>query len=211
MCQFAWAQIVLEAYDTRLDLHWIQLRRNDHTYWGIQHAIHLNTWYQWRLRVRDAPAVATEALSYPSDGYIRWHKHVDLGHAVVERGEGSGSGQPFGDPFGSPNLDMPSFSLGLTPASQSLPSGSGTSQMPPALGLGFASFQSPHSAPYGFSEFRVPPPPSTAVSSTPHQPISQASSSDEEEREDDMDGVQHLGFGHRVGKKTVRFTPSDWP
>ncbi|KAI5673403.1 hypothetical protein M9H77_13767 [Catharanthus roseus] len=115
------------------------------------------------------------------------HEHVDPGHAVVEKGEGSASGQPFGDPFDSPNLDMHSFSLGLTPASQSLPSGSGTSQMPPAPGLGFASFQSPHSTSYGFSRFRASPPPGTAVLSTPHQPISQASSSDEEEREDDMD------------------------
>ncbi|KAI5662195.1 hypothetical protein M9H77_21518 [Catharanthus roseus] len=111
------------------------------------------------------------------------HEHVDPGHVEVERGEGSGGGQPTVDPFDSPNLDIPSFSLSLTPASQSLLSGFGTSQMPP------------------------PP----AGSSTPHQPISQASSSDEKERADDMDGVQHYGFGHRVGKKTTRFTASDWP
>ncbi|KAI5669566.1 hypothetical protein M9H77_19419 [Catharanthus roseus] len=126
------------------------------------------------------------------------HEHVDPSHAVVEKGEGSGSGQLIGDPFDSLNLDVPSFSLGLTPASQSLPSGSGTSLMPPAPDLGFASFQSPHSTSCGFSGFRAPPPPGTAGSTTPHQPISQASSSDEEEREDDIDGVQHLGFGHRV-------------
>ncbi|KAI5655232.1 hypothetical protein M9H77_32419 [Catharanthus roseus] len=48
---------------------------------------------------------------------------------------------------------MPSFSLGLTPASQPHPSGSGTSQMPPAPGLGFASFQSPHSSAYEFFSF----------------------------------------------------------
>ncbi|KAI5671930.1 hypothetical protein M9H77_12294 [Catharanthus roseus] len=106
---------------------------------------------------------------------------------------------------------MPYFSLGLTSASQPHPSGSGTSQMPPAPSLGFASFQSPHSTAYGFFGFQAPPPSGTAGSSTPHQPISQASSSDEEERQDDLDGVQALGFGHRVGKKTVRFTPSDWP
>ncbi|KAI5657948.1 hypothetical protein M9H77_26741 [Catharanthus roseus] len=110
------------------------------------------------------------------------HEHVDPGHVVVERGEGSGSGQPTVDPFDSPNLDMPSFSLGLTP-SQSLPSGFGTSQLPPMPGLRFASFQSPHSTFYGFFG----------------------------EREEDMDGVQYFGFGHRVGNKTVRFTPSDWP
>ncbi|KAI5662148.1 hypothetical protein M9H77_21471 [Catharanthus roseus] len=63
---------------------------------------------------------------------------------------------------------------------------------------------------YGFFGFRAPLPPCTSGLSTPHQLISQASSSDEEEQEEDMDGVQHFGFGHRVGKKTVRFTPSDW-
>ncbi|KAI5673098.1 hypothetical protein M9H77_13462 [Catharanthus roseus] len=94
------------------------------------------------------------------------HKHVDPGHVEVERDEGSGSGQPTVDPFDSPNLDMSSFSLGLTPASQSLPSGSGTSQTPPPPSLGFSSFQPPHSTSYGFSRFRVPPLPGTAGSST---------------------------------------------
>ncbi|KAI5662072.1 hypothetical protein M9H77_21395 [Catharanthus roseus] len=96
---------------------------------------------------------------------------------------------------------MSSFSLGLMPASQSLPSGSGTSQTTTPPGLGFASFQAPpHSTSYRLFGFRAPPPSGTAGSSTPHQPISQASSSDEEEWADDMDGVQHYGFGHRVGK-----------
>ncbi|KAI5653894.1 hypothetical protein M9H77_31081 [Catharanthus roseus] len=96
---------------------------------------------------------------------------------------------------------MSSFSLGLTPASQSLPSGSGTSQTPPPPGLGFASFQAPpHSTSYRFSGFRAPPPPGTADSSTPHQPISHGSSSDEKEQADDMDSIQHYGFGHYVGK-----------
>ncbi|KAI5663265.1 hypothetical protein M9H77_22588 [Catharanthus roseus] len=220
---------------------------------------HFDAWNQWRLRVRVDPAIAAEALSYPSDDYIRWYRgitrvyignsancdtrsngyqpdgvdrrmmtsklqevddmasvvirephsspsqmavtkvlvelkgvlgdilgveqevdallylmlykgttHVDPDPAVVERGEGSGSGQPYVDAFDSPNLYMPSF--------------------------------------FGF---RAPPPLGTASSSTPHQPISQASSSDEEERQDDMDGVQPLDFEHRVGKKTMRFTPSD--
>ncbi|KAI5652387.1 hypothetical protein M9H77_29574 [Catharanthus roseus] len=293
--------MVPDAVDTRLDLHRIQLRENDNTSWVTQHTIHLDAWNQWRLRVRDGPAVATAALSYPSDEYIRWykgitrvyigntanrdtclhgyqpagvdhrmmckflcishdiqetfpmqlsrrrprghvpdrgarrvnrgaqrhpgrgagggrplvppapqrHEHVDL--AVVERGEGSGSGQPYDDPFDNPNLDMPSYSLGLTPASHPHPSRSWTSQMPPVPGLGFASFQSPHSTAYGFSGFRAPPPPGTASSLTPHQPISQASSSDEEEWQDDMEGAQPLGFEHHVGKKTVRFTPSYCP
>ncbi|KAI5673744.1 hypothetical protein M9H77_14108 [Catharanthus roseus] len=56
------------------------------------------------------------------------HEHVDLEHVEVERGERSGGVQPTTDPFDSRNLDMPSFSLGLTPPSQSLPSGSGTEE-----------------------------------------------------------------------------------
>ncbi|KAI5654936.1 hypothetical protein M9H77_32123 [Catharanthus roseus] len=100
---------------------------------------------------------------------------------------------------------MPSYSLGLTPDPQSLPGGSGTSQMPPASNSGFTAFKSPHPSAYGFGRFRTPPPPGTSGASTPHQPISQASSSDEEE------GQDALGRGHRIGKKTVRFTPSDWP
>ncbi|KAI5676137.1 hypothetical protein M9H77_07087 [Catharanthus roseus] len=113
------------------------------------------------------------------------HEHVDPRHVEVERGEGSGGGQPNVDPFDSLYLDISSFSLG------------------------FASFQAPHSTPFEFSGFRAPPRPGTANSSTSHQPVSQASSSDEEERADDMDGVQNYGFGHLVGKKTMRFTPSD--
>ncbi|KAI5678788.1 hypothetical protein M9H77_09738 [Catharanthus roseus] len=344
MRQFARAQHIPDACDTHLDLHRIQLKGNDHTYWGTQHASHVEAWLQWRLRIRNGPALAAEVLSYPSDEYIVWyrgitrvyignpanrntrshgyqptgvdrrmmevddmgsvviqepptdpshmavfakkmqmiiqrcmvsiggtlgctpsqhdiqqmfpvqlscrclrehvpdrgargvkrgarrqpgreagggrppvspfpdrHEHVDHGHVEVERGEGSRGGQLTIDPSDCPNLDIPSFSLGLTLASQSFPSGSGTLQMPPPPGLGFASFQSPHSTSFEFSEFHAPPPPGTTGSSTPHQPISQASSSNEEERMDVMDVVQHYRFGHRVGRKTTRFTPSDWP
>ncbi|KAI5681138.1 hypothetical protein M9H77_02365 [Catharanthus roseus] len=77
--------------------------------------------------------------------------------------------------------------------------------------LGFVPFQSPHPTSFGFSGFCAPSPPGTAGSPTPHQPISQVSSSDEEERTDDTDVIQHLGFRHRVGKKIMRFTPFDWP
>ncbi|KAI5672097.1 hypothetical protein M9H77_12461 [Catharanthus roseus] len=284
------AQMVLDTVDTRLDLHWIQLRGNDNTSWVTQHAIHIDAWSQWRVRVRDGPAAAVEALLYPSDEYIRWYKgitrvyignpanrdtrahdgcgyeksvddhlamhglhrgtlgctpsqhhiqatfpvqpsrrrpqehvldrgargvkkgagrppvppapqrqeHVDPGPTVVERGEGSGRGQQYVDPFDSPHLDMASYSLGLMPDPQSLPSGSGMSQMPPAPSLGFAAFQSPYSSAYGFLGVRAPPPPGIAGSSTPHQLISQASSSDEEE------GQDALGRGHRVGKKPSR-------
>ncbi|KAI5670930.1 hypothetical protein M9H77_11294 [Catharanthus roseus] len=64
--------------------------------------------------------------------------------------------------------------------------------------------QHSQSLPDGSRTLRAPPLQGTASSSTPHQPISQASSSDEEERTNDTDDVQHLGFGHRVGKKTTR-------
>ncbi|KAI5648331.1 hypothetical protein M9H77_34336 [Catharanthus roseus] len=94
---------------------------------------------------------------------------------------------------------------------ESLLGGSRTLRVPPPPGLGFAPFQSPAGTSLGFSSFRAPPPLGTVGSSTLHQPISQASSFDEEERTDDTNYVHHLGFGHRVGKKTTRFTPSDWP
>ncbi|KAI5674183.1 hypothetical protein M9H77_14547 [Catharanthus roseus] len=38
----------------------LKLRGNDHAYWGTQHAIHVEAWYQWRLRVRDGSTLAVE-------------------------------------------------------------------------------------------------------------------------------------------------------
>ncbi|KAI5672185.1 hypothetical protein M9H77_12549 [Catharanthus roseus] len=165
--------------------------------------------YRW-IGVRDLePGRGAGGGRSPIPPFPHRHEHVDPGHVEVDRGEGSGGRQPTVDPFDNPNLDIPSFSLGLTTASQSLPSGSGTSQTPPPPRLGLASFKAPHSTSFGFSGFHAPLPSGTAGSSTPHQPILQASSSDEKERADDMDSVQHYGFGHRVSKKTTRFTPSD--
>ncbi|KAI5662621.1 hypothetical protein M9H77_21944 [Catharanthus roseus] len=115
--------------------------------------------------------------------------HADSGHVEMERGEGSGQvergegscgGHPPIDPFDSPNLDIPSFSLGLMQTSQSLPGGSGTLRSPAGTSLGFSSF-------------RAPPPLGTVGSSTPHQPISQASSSDDEEGTDDTKMYNVLG------------------
>ncbi|KAI5656497.1 hypothetical protein M9H77_25290 [Catharanthus roseus] len=265
---FARAQMVPDAVDTRLDLHRIQLRGNDNTSWVTQHAIHVDAWNQWRVRVRDVPAIAVEALSYPSDEYIRWYKGItrvyignpancdtrthgyqpasvdrrmmtsilqeatfpvqplrhrprenvpDRGARGVKRGarrhpgRGAGAGRPPvpAVPQRQEHVDPgPAvFERGERSGSdpQSLPSGSGKSQMPLAPSSRFAAFQSPHTLAYGFAGFRAPPPPGIAGSSMPQQPISQASSSDEEE------GQDALSRGHRVGKKTVLFTPSDWP
>ncbi|KAI5652513.1 hypothetical protein M9H77_29700 [Catharanthus roseus] len=65
------------------------------------------------------------------------------------------------------------------------------------------------------SSFQAPSSPGIAGLSTPHMPISYASLSDsdehDDERTDDVTPTQQLGFGHHVGEKTTRFTPSDWP
>ncbi|KAI5656701.1 hypothetical protein M9H77_25494 [Catharanthus roseus] len=134
-----------------------------------------------------------------------------------------------------PDLDMPSFSLGLTPPAHSHPGGLDTSYAPPSPDLGFSSFQAPPPLGLGFSSFQAPlspgivcisfqaPPPSgtaptrpdTVGSYMPHMPISYASSFDsdehDDERTDDVTLAQQLRFGHRVEKKTTRSTPSDWP
>ncbi|KAI5675444.1 hypothetical protein M9H77_06394 [Catharanthus roseus] len=157
------------------------------------------------------------------------------GHADRDRGGemGEGSrGRGLGDlgssyqvePIGSLDLEMSFFSLVLTQPTQSHPL---TSYTPPPSGLGFSSFQSPHppgigsysfQAPLaprtGSSSFQASPPPHTVGSSTPHMPISITSLSDLDAHDDEPTDVvtlsQQLGFGHRVGKKTTRFTPSDW-
>ncbi|KAI5648603.1 hypothetical protein M9H77_34608 [Catharanthus roseus] len=70
-----------------------------------------------------------------------------------------------------------------------------------------SSFQAPLPPGTMTSSFQAPPPPGTMGSSTPHMPISYASSSDSDEhddkRTDDVTPAQQLGFGHRVGKKTT--------
>ncbi|KAI5682832.1 hypothetical protein M9H77_04060 [Catharanthus roseus] len=78
----------------------------------------------------------------PVPPFPRGREHADPGHEV-ERGEGSGGhGHVHGnvgvshyvDPFDSPGLDMPAFSLCLTPFSQSFLGGSGTLRAPPPSG-----------------------------------------------------------------------------
>ncbi|KAI5675573.1 hypothetical protein M9H77_06523 [Catharanthus roseus] len=236
------AEVPLICYEI-VDYHYPgQLRENDHTYWGIQHASHVEAWHEWRLRyirwyrgitrvyIRNPANCDTRSVGYQPTGVDRRMMHVlDRGARRVKRGTrrqpGSGArcghlpvppfpgrhghadpehvemkrgGHPPINLFDSPNLDIPSFSLGLTQSSKSLPGGSRTLRSPAGTSLGFSSF-------------RAPPPLGTTGSSTLHQPISQASSSNEEEWTDDTDDVQHLGFGHRVRKKTTRFTLSDWP
>ncbi|KAI5659564.1 hypothetical protein M9H77_28357 [Catharanthus roseus] len=121
-------------------------------------------------------------------------RHADPGRGG-EMGEGSG-GRGLGDlgssyqveSLDSPDLYMPSFSLGLTQPTQSHPP---TSYVPPPPGLAFSSFQSPHPPGNGSSSFQAPlaqqivsssfqapPPPYTVGSSTQHMLISIASSSD---------------------------------
>ncbi|KAI5677347.1 hypothetical protein M9H77_08297 [Catharanthus roseus] len=150
---------------------------------------------------------------------------IGRGHADPSRGgemgEGSG-GRGLGDlgssyqvePFDSLDLGMPSFSLGLTLPTQSYPP---ASYMPPPPGLGFSSFQSPHPPGIGSFSFQAPLAPCTGSSSfqAPPPPYMVASSSDSDEDYDEPTDVvtppQQLGFGHRVGKKTTRFTPFDSP
>ncbi|KAI5682937.1 hypothetical protein M9H77_04165 [Catharanthus roseus] len=79
-----------------------------------------------------------------------------------------------------------------------------TSYVPPPPGLGISSFQSPHPLGIGSSSFQAP--------------LAQrivTSSSDSDKHNDEPTNVvtpeQQLGFGHRAVKKTIRFTPSDWP
>ncbi|KAI5671710.1 hypothetical protein M9H77_12074 [Catharanthus roseus] len=88
----------------------------------------------------------------------------------------------------------------------------GRASAPPDMGRGG---HAPPPLGTGSSSFQAAPPPGTVGSSTPHMPISITSSSDtdehNDERTDEVTPVQQLGFGHRVGKKTTRFTPSDWP
>ncbi|KAI5674070.1 hypothetical protein M9H77_14434 [Catharanthus roseus] len=76
------------------------------------------------------PGRGAEGRRSPVPPFPDRHEHADPGHIEVERGEGSRGGQPTIDPFDSSNLDISSFSLGLTQHSQSLPSGSGILQMP---------------------------------------------------------------------------------
>ncbi|KAI5675437.1 hypothetical protein M9H77_06387 [Catharanthus roseus] len=133
---------------------------------------------------------------------------------VCERSRGRGLGDLGSsyqvEPFDSLDIDMPSFSLGLTQPTQSHPP---ISYTPAPPSLGFSSFQSPHPPSIGSSSFQVPPPPHAVGSSTPHMPISIASSSYLDEHDDEptdvVTPVQQLRFGYRVGKKTTGFTPSD--
>ncbi|KAI5675703.1 hypothetical protein M9H77_06653 [Catharanthus roseus] len=54
----------------------IQLIKNDHTYWGTQHASHIEVWHQRRLHIRDGPVLVVEDLFSPRDEYIRWYRDI---------------------------------------------------------------------------------------------------------------------------------------
>ncbi|KAI5666920.1 hypothetical protein M9H77_16773 [Catharanthus roseus] len=76
MRQFPRNHHILALCDTRLDLHRIHLRGNDHTYWWMHHASHIEVWHQWRLHIKDGPVLAVEDLSSPRDEYIRWYRDI---------------------------------------------------------------------------------------------------------------------------------------
>ncbi|KAI5664414.1 hypothetical protein M9H77_23737 [Catharanthus roseus] len=89
------------------------------------------------------------------------------------------------DPFDNSSGDALAFTLGLMLDAPSHLSGVGTSYVPPD------PFDSPDAS-------DVPPPPLSVGEEHGDEPV------------DDVTLAQQLGFGHRVGKKTTRFTPSDW-
>ncbi|KAI5654986.1 hypothetical protein M9H77_32173 [Catharanthus roseus] len=110
----------------------------------------------------------------PTPPHLGVREHADPRHGG-ERGEGFGGrgcgdlgSYDHGDPFDSPELDFPTFSLGLTLIAQPHLGGSGTSYAPPPLGIVSSSYQ-------------TPPPPVV----------------DEHELTDDVTPAQQLGFGHR--------------
>ncbi|KAI5671895.1 hypothetical protein M9H77_12259 [Catharanthus roseus] len=67
-------QPVPAACDTRLILHRLQLKGNDHTYWATEQATHVEVWNQWRQYIRDGLLLPIEDLSSPRDDYIRWYR-----------------------------------------------------------------------------------------------------------------------------------------
>ncbi|KAI5683131.1 hypothetical protein M9H77_04359 [Catharanthus roseus] len=164
--QFVW----LPYHDRGLvpsNLWRAEIRGNGHTYWGTQHASHVEIWHKWRLHIRDGPTLTVEVLSYPSDKYIRWIQKItrevdDMGVGSEGRGLGDLGSSYQVEPFDIPDLNMPSFSLGLKQPTQSHPPKSYAS-LPP--GLGFSSFQSPHPPGIGSSSFQAPLAPRTGSSS----------------------------------------------
>ncbi|KAI5649393.1 hypothetical protein M9H77_35398 [Catharanthus roseus] len=130
------------------------------------------------------------------------------------------------EPFDSLGRDDPTFTLDLTLDAPSHPHGLGTSYIPhdpfdsqsvsyisPPTSVGGTLYAPPSPSVIELS-FDVPPPPSTTSSSVPYMSIFGASSFDLEEHGDelayDVTPVQQYGFGHRAGKKTTKFTSSDW-
>ncbi|KAI5680582.1 hypothetical protein M9H77_01809 [Catharanthus roseus] len=93
------------------------------------------------------------------------------------------------------------------------PNGIDVDYVQPFLSVGGTSYAPPPPGAVGLS-FDAPPPPGTAGSSVPHMPKSRAFSSNSDEHGDeptnDVTPAQQLGFGHRIGKRTTRFTPSNW-
>ncbi|KAI5678467.1 hypothetical protein M9H77_09417 [Catharanthus roseus] len=190
MRQFARDHLTSASCDTRLDLHKIQLRENEHTYWGTHHASRVEVWHQgdsilgmalsWQLRIYHSPGTST------LDGIRISHEctsEIQQITSMVQEVDDMAIGAI-------------SFSLSLTPPVLSHPSGLGTSyaSLPPSLE--FSSFRSPLPPSLGFSSFQD--------FSLCEFMISGTSSFGHNERTDDLTLAQQLEFGHRVGKKTSR-------
>ncbi|KAI5659202.1 hypothetical protein M9H77_27995 [Catharanthus roseus] len=210
--QFAWAQMVPDACDTRLDLHRIY---DEYIRWyrGIT-----------QVYIGNIPNRDTRSYGYQPAGVDKWmmifmlQEVDDIASVVIQKLPTDPSEMA----VFTKKVQMIIWRFMTFPVQTSrhrprehIPDQSGRRQ--PGRGAGggrppIPPFPDKHEQVYPrHAEFRTPFPLGTADSSTPHQPISQTSSSDEEERTNDMDGVQQYGFWHRVGKKTTRFTPSDWP
>ncbi|KAI5672193.1 hypothetical protein M9H77_12557 [Catharanthus roseus] len=213
----------------------IQLRGNDHTCEGTQHASHVEAWHQWRLHYREITRVYignpanrdTHSVSYQPGGVDRrmmtsmLQEVDDMDSVVIQEPPSSPSQMAVFAKKGQMIIRrcMPSHrhpwehvpdrgARGVKRGARRQPGrrvGDGHPHVPP-----FSS-RPGHVDPKhveiekgeGSGQVEI-----GEGSGGGHPP---ASSSDNEEQVDDTDDVQRLGFGHRVGKKTTRLTPSDWP
>ncbi|KAI5658662.1 hypothetical protein M9H77_27455 [Catharanthus roseus] len=162
-----------------------QLRGNDHTYWGMQHASHIKVWHQWRLHIRDSPVLAVEDLSSPRDEHLQYSHRVivpespyQIGVIVGLRGmlvdcQVAGHVEDgllplltwVGEDIQTSDVEE-RWVRDLSPHPSDL--GFSSFQGPPPPGTESSSFQAPPPPGIGSSSFQAPPPLGTISSSTPH-------------------------------------------